>query len=138
MEKHWNLTDDVFEKQFKSKTLDPLWFTHEAHLRLAWIHIQKYGIAKAHKTVAKQIHQYTIKLGASDKFHATLTAAAVNTVYHFMLKDSEASFKNLIATYPRLKYDFKTLLHCHYTSEVLFSERAKHKVLAPDLLAYDR
>ena len=37
MEQHYTLTDNEFEKQFQTSSLDPAIFTHEAHLRLAWI-----------------------------------------------------------------------------------------------------
>jgi hypothetical protein len=38
MEKHLELTDLEFEANFKNCSLNPDIFSHEAHLRLAWIH----------------------------------------------------------------------------------------------------
>jgi hypothetical protein len=42
-ELHFSLTDIEFENQFENGTLKPELFSHEAHVRLAWIHIKKYG-----------------------------------------------------------------------------------------------
>ena len=47
MEPHYALSDPEFEKQFESAVLDPKFFSHEAHLRLAWIHVTKYGVERA-------------------------------------------------------------------------------------------
>lgn len=38
MKTHHQLNDQQFEEQFQNCTFDPTLFTHEAHLRLAWIH----------------------------------------------------------------------------------------------------
>ena len=43
IEKHYQLSDEEFEQQFQNCLLSPVLFTHEAHLRLAFIHILKYG-----------------------------------------------------------------------------------------------
>ncbi len=44
MEEHFYLTDIQFERQFANCSLNPELFSHEAHLRLAWLHISKYGL----------------------------------------------------------------------------------------------
>jgi hypothetical protein len=43
-EKHLDLSDNEFEKQFINCELSPDIFSHEAHLRLAWINIKKMGL----------------------------------------------------------------------------------------------
>ena len=58
IEKHFKLGDDEFEKAFETCTLDPLLFTHEAHLRLAHIHIQKYGRLNAIENIRYQLKNY--------------------------------------------------------------------------------
>ena len=88
------LSDKEFEAQFESGVLPPGLFTHEAHIRLAWIHIDKYGIDKAISNIVQQIQSYTAKLGVTDKFNKTLTIAAVRAVYHFMLKSNSSDFQH--------------------------------------------
>ena len=137
MQNHFKLSDQQFEEAFKSFVLSPSLFTHEAHLRLAWIHITKYGIDKALETVPNQISQFVENLGARDKYNHTLTIAAIKAVYHFTLKSRSIDFPNFIKIFPRLKYHFKDLLACHYTVDIFNNELAKVEYLAPDLLPFD-
>jgi hypothetical protein len=52
MNSHFELSDELFEEQFQNCQLNPALFNHEAHLRLAWIHITKYGIDKAIENIS--------------------------------------------------------------------------------------
>ena len=137
MEKHHTLTDTEFERQFANCTLDPALFSHEAHLRLAWIHISKYGVDKAIKNVCDQIQAFATANGADGKYHVTLTVAAVRAVYHFVLKSTSTDFAGFIAEFPRLKFQFKELLDCHYSMNLFKSELAREVYLEPDLAPFD-
>ena len=137
MENHFKLSDSEFEEQFENCKLDPSIFSHEAHLRLAWIHIKNYGIEKAIQNVQAQLQNFVNHVGAKDKYNVTLTIAAVKAVYHFMLKSESDNFKDFIEEFPRLKHNFKELLNCHYGIDILNSERAKAKFLEPDLIPFD-
>src|SRR5688572_21591954 len=106
MEKHFELTDIDFEHQFSTCSLDPKIFSHEAHLRLAWIHIYKYGIDKALENVTTQLQKFVDSLGARDKYNTTVTISAVRAVYHFMLKSNTDNFQTFITSNPRLKNNF--------------------------------
>jgi hypothetical protein len=137
MDSHFMLTDSEFENQFGSCALDPAIFSHEAHLRLAWIHISKYGIENAIKNICSQLQNYVKHLGASDKYNETLTIAATRAVYHFMLKSESNSFGSFIEAHPRLKHNFKELMFAHYSTNIFTSERAKKEYLEPELLPFD-
>jgi hypothetical protein len=137
MRDHFSLTDDIFERQFADCSFDPELFTHEAHLRLAWIHIRKYGIDQAIRNICSQIRQYTISLGATDKYNETVTIAGIRAVYHFMLKSETETFSDFIAGNPRLKFNFKELLGLHYNTNIFISDKAKKTYLEPELLPFD-
>ena len=137
MQDHYNLTDEVFEQQFRDCSLDPSTFSHEAHLRLAWIHIQKYGIQQALTNIQTQLKNFVKHLGAEDKYNTTLTIAAVKAVYHFMLKSPSTSFKDFIQENPRLNFAFKSLIESHYSFDVFENENAKHQFLEPDVSPFD-
>ncbi len=137
MEHHYQLSDNEFEKSFSQKTLNPKWFSHEAHLRLAWIHIRKYGFEKATVNLCNQIEAFAQNLGANDKFNKTLTIAAVSAVYHFIKKSHVVDFQQFIKEEPRLKNQFSDLMKAHYSLDILKSERAKREFLAPDLIPFD-
>lgn len=137
MEKHFNLTDTEFEEQFENGSLDPALFCHEAHLRLAWIHLKKYGKEKAVQNICSQLVNYVNMLGASGKYNKTLTVAAINAVYHFMQRSGADNFEKFIAEFPRLKYNFKDLMAAHYKKDIYTSALAKKEFLQPDLLPFD-
>ena len=137
MEKYFILCDSEFEKQFINCKLNPAAFTHEAHLRLAWINIDRYGIDQAEKNIQNQLKKFVVFVGAKDKFNMTLTLAAIKAVYHFMLKSNSDNFKDFITEFPRLKSNFKELMYCHYGFDIYNSEKAKTEFLEPDLVPFD-
>lgn len=136
MEDHFILSDNEFEQQFESCKFNPSMFNHEAHLRLAWIHINTYGIDKALENVQLQLQNFVAHVGAKDKYNVTLTVAAVKAVHHFMLKSQSSNFKDFIEEFPRLKYNFNDLMGFHYGIDVFNSTEAKAKYLEPDLLPF--
>jgi len=137
MKTHHQLTDATFEKQFANCELSPSLFNHEAHLRLAWMYINKYGIEEALHKVQSQLLNFVTHVGATDKYNKTLTIAAVKTVYHFTLKSKAATFQHFMLEFPRLQNNFKDLLAAHYSFDVFTLEAAKKSYIAPDILPYD-
>ncbi len=137
MEKHFELTDSEFEYQFSDHSLHASLFTHEAHLRLAWIHIRKYGLDRAIDNITTQLRGYVITQGVSDKYNQTVTIAAVRAVYHFMLRSGNDDFARFITRHSRLKYHFKELMSFHYITNIFKSVEAKEKYLEPELVPFD-
>lgn len=137
MKDHFQYSDETFEALFASNKLEPSLFNHEAHLRLAWIHITKYGCEQAVVNVCEQIESYAHHLGAGDTYNRTVTMAAVRAVFHFTLKNDINDFREFINAYPRLKTNLKALLSQHYGIDIFNSEIAKSIFLQPDLLPFD-
>lgn len=137
MHNHFQLTNVQFEQQFQQCTLNPALFNHEAHLRLAWIHIKNYGRETAIQNICSQLVRFTASVGAADKYNKTLTVAAVKAVHHFMQRSSSETFYDFITEYPRLKFNFKELMAAHYKKDIYQSEKAKKEFLEPDLLPFD-
>ncbi len=136
MERHRKLKDTEFERQFADSTLNPTLFTHEAHLRLAWIHINTYGMDAACTNISDQIMKFATKHGDPDKFNKTVTIAAIKAVNHFTQRSGSNNFQDFIEEFPRLKYNFKTLLDCHYGFDIFNSTTARKEYLEPDLLPF--
>ncbi|MEL6719014.1 MAG: hypothetical protein AAFP82_09885 [Bacteroidota bacterium] len=137
MEKHFELTNAEFEQQFASCELDPSFFSHEAHLRLAWIHIHKYGLEQAKKNIQEQLQNFVAHVGAKDKYNRTLTVAAIHAVSHFMQLSKADNFPEFIAEFPQLKSEFKALIATHYSFDVFNSAKAKTHFLVPDLMPFE-
>ncbi len=136
MQNHFELVDTEFEVQFSNCTLDASFFNHEAHLRLAWIHITKYGVNQAISNLDTQLIKYVTSLGARNKYNKTVTIAAVKAVHHFMQKTDSNNFKDFIKEFPRLKTNFKDLLSQHYSIDIYNSENAKSSFFEPNLLPF--
>ena len=132
------LSDLEFESAFESCNMLPSQFTHEAHLRLAWIHINKYGIEVAQRNITSQLLRFVKHLGAEEKYNETVTIAAIKTVNHFMRRSPESSFYELLKAFPRMKNNFKGLLSAHYSFDLFDNSLAKASFLEPDLLPYDQ
>lgn len=133
MKSHRVLSDKELVEQFESCSLDPNLFDHEAHLRLAWIHIKNDGVTMASKNIQDQLQKFVTHVGAQDKYHATVTVAAIEAVNHFMKKSSSETFEKFLAQNPQLKNNLKELLNSHYSYDILQSSEAKLSFLEPDV-----
>ncbi|MEO8110092.1 MAG: hypothetical protein ABI594_08675 [Ginsengibacter sp.] len=111
MEQHFTLTDNEFEKQFQNCLLDPAIFTHEAHLRLAWIHIRKYGADIAIGNIRLQLQNFVDNLGARNKYNETVTIAAVKAVFILCLNQRQITLKILLRKIQGLKIILKSSWH---------------------------
>jgi hypothetical protein len=133
---HFQLSDDEFELQFQNATLNPKLFSHEAHLRLAWIHINKYGLETAYLNICNQIKQFDALYDDGRKYNHTMSIAAVHIVNHFMQMTNELSFSEFIIRYPRLKTNFSDLLYAHYSPDIIKNQDSKYSYLEPDRLPF--
>lgn len=136
MNSHLQLNDLDLEKQFENCTLDPELFVHEAHLRLAWIHVRKYGLAQAEKNLCKQISKFDKTFGDGTKFNLTVTVASAKVIDHFKQKTLANTFPEFIAEFPRLKSNFKDILAFHYGKDIFKNEKAKKFYLELDVLLF--
>jgi len=137
MKNHYTLTDAQFEREFADAVLDPAVFTHEAHLRLAWIHLNKYGLETAIENIVQQLKRYTTAVGAADKYNETVTIAAVYAVQHFKIRSTHTDFATFLSENSQLKTNFKDLLHTHYQTDIFRSAHARTTFLEPELLPFD-
>ena len=135
---HLDLSDEQFEHMFQTASLDPVLFNHEAHLRLAWIHLKNYGLQNAIINITTQLRNFVLLLGAGEKYHHTLTVAAIKMVDHFMAKSDTDNFPDFINQFPRLKTNFKDLLGQHYSAAAISDPDARLKFLEPDILVFTK
>ncbi|MEQ9231751.1 MAG: hypothetical protein RIF46_13800 [Cyclobacteriaceae bacterium] len=133
---HWELTDEDLETKFQDHSLNAGYFSHEAHIRLAYIHLQKYGPDQAEKNMSEQIKSYALAKGAKDKYNETVTIAAVKTVDHFMRKANSTDFKEFSLEFPRLFTNFKDVLEQHYGFDIFRNPDAKKQFMEPDLAPF--
>ncbi len=133
MEQHYQLTDSEFANRFADGTLEPKWFTHLGHLRLAWILLRRHGLPRAEALICRQIQDFDQMHGDGTKFNYTVTVAAMRAVHHFMQRSLAVDFPTFIAEFPALRSNLKGLLATHYSVDIFSDSRAKHRWLEPDL-----
>ena len=129
MEKHWRFSDAIYEQKFREGKFPPLYFSHEAHLRLAYIHLEKYGLRQSIENMCTQIYDFAIKYGATMKFNATVTYASLQIMYHYMNKGESDNFSDLMKEFPHLLKDFKSEIQKYYSWDVFRSPEAKAKAI---------
>jgi len=117
-EQHRLLSDTTFLSAFQTGELDPVLFSHEAHLRLAWLYVRIYGLEDAICRITEALFSYVTKVGASDKFDLPLTVTAVKIVNDFVLKSSSKNFFEFIAAYPDLMLNFKGLVERYHQNNL--------------------
>jgi N-formylglutamate deformylase len=131
-----HISDAALLQEIASGRLNPEIFTHEAHLRLAWILIRSRGVESAVKDVATLIKKYVEQLGVGHKYNHTVTVAAVYAVDHFIRKREIGSFQTFIETYPQLLTNFKDLLQSHYSIDIFHSKHAQTTFIEADLQGF--
>lgn len=136
MPSHYDLSDAEFASQFASCTLVPQLFNHEAHLRLAWIHISDAGVDQAAENLCRQIRTFDATCDDGTNFNTTVTVAAVKTVHHFMQRSDTTRFSDFIQENPKLLSAFKSLIATHYSYDIFSDPAAKHTYIEPDLAPF--
>jgi len=133
---HRKLSDKEFEEAFANKTLKPGWFTHEAHIRLAYIHISKYGYEQALANIRFQIRAFAENLGIYDKYHDTVTIVAVLMTAEAMEQATETDFLSFIEGSGYYLLNFKALLEEHYSYNLFKDHASREAWVLPDLKAF--
>lgn len=137
MEQHLLLSDEDLLEKLSKGTLDRSVFTHQAHLRVSYIYLKRYGVLGAIINVQEQIKKYISFLGLEDKYHTTLTVAAIHVVHAFMAKSTSDNFTDFMAEFPELQNNFKGLIEQHYGFDIFKSAEARTTFIAPDLQSFE-
>jgi hypothetical protein len=125
-------SDLEFQRAFESGQVPPGDFNHLAHLRLAYVYIAQGGVQHAEQMMRESLLEFLLANGIPrEKFHETLTRAWLMAVAHFMSRQSSESFPEFIGNSQPL-LDTKVML-THYSSEALFSDRARAAFVEPDI-----
>lgn len=126
--------DKQFLARFEALTLEPGAFDHQAHLRLAYLCLVLDGLEPAVQRVGRGIRAFAAKVGASDKYHQTITEALVRVMGLRLARQPGADWSAFLAANPDLLHQAKELLLRHYSPERLFSAEARTRFLGPDRL----
>lgn len=127
------LPDDVFVEEFETLSLDPNYFNHRGHLRLAWCYLTWLPLGEAAQRSADSIRRFATHQGQPEKFHVTMTLAFMHIVKDRM-RGAQAGedFNGFCARNPDLLNDARALIGRYYSPGKLDDPAARMAFIAPD------
>jgi hypothetical protein len=124
------MLDDDFLRAFLEHRLSPEEFDHRAHVRAAWLLLNRYPVEHAIEQMCSGILQLATRFGAREKYNRTLTEAVIRVMA--ASPNIHASWEQFTRTHPRLMGNVRELLAEHYSHERLYSPAAKETFVIPD------
>ncbi|MCY1018451.1 hypothetical protein [Pyxidicoccus sp. MSG2] len=126
------LTDADFLAAVEAATFPGADFRHREHVRLAWLCLREHGFESGLERVRGLIQRYAAALGATGKYHETLTRAWAELVQVGLdAAPGLTSFEAFLEARPELTDS--RLLDRHYRKETLDSQAARAGWVAPDV-----
>jgi hypothetical protein len=127
--------DETLWKAFGDCSLSSADWTHEAHLRIAFLHARRYALDEAHLRLRAGIIRLNERHGLIETsgrgYFETLTRVWLVLVADARARSGATSSRELLERCPEL-YD-RRLPSRHYSNEMLASVRARSIFVAPDL-----
>jgi hypothetical protein len=115
--------------RFEARTLTE--FHHRHHIELTWLYLRRDGVEAGTRQVKGGIQALAAELGASEKYHETLTQFWIDQVAAAVTSGRFATFAAFVEACPEL-FD-KGYVARFYRPETLASAAAKSGWVAPDL-----
>ena len=121
--------DREFVEAFEACTLPPAQFPHRAHVRLAWLYLREHPLLETLTRYSHGIRRYATSLGASAKYHETITWAYLFLIHERMQLAACETFEDFANANEDL---FGPVLDRYYSRETLGSDLARTTFVLPD------
>jgi hypothetical protein len=126
-----SLTDAEFLRLFESATLPKKQWTHEAHLRMAYLYLrQTPNIDALLPCIRERIQAYNLAQSNKNGYHETITVAFLHIVQARMRSGNAQTFLVFKAENPGIFQS--TYLGRHYSEAILFAPEARLTFIPPD------
>lgn len=141
------MSDDEFLSRFEACSLERSQWTHESHVRMAWLYLVRFPLTESIQVIRNGIKRLNASFRAAeaansekneqgvpakpDSYHETITVAFSRLIAARMI-DSE-SFAGFRDRNPDLFDRSLSALHSFYAKERLNSDEARQEFLEPDL-----
>lgn len=125
------MSDDDFLAAFEACTIPKADWTHEAHVRMAWLYLSRLPFPTAVQNARSGISKYNRSLGNTAGYHDTVTVAAV-TVIGSRMTDGE-SYPAFRTRNPDLFANLMGVLRRYYSEDRIKSPEAVAEFIEPDL-----
>jgi hypothetical protein len=128
---HSDLSNQQFLQQIETVTINPELFTHEAHIRMAWLYLNKFDHETALQQISSAIKGIDAKYAGGVKYHHTITLVFANTMAALMKGSTHNTWQEFVDLNAGLSIS-KKFLGDYYSDELLYSDEAKTQFIAPD------
>jgi hypothetical protein len=122
------MNDRDFVAALESCSLPSEQFDHRAHVRLAWLYLTDQPLLEALPRFITSLKRYAGSLGASGKYHETITYAFVFLIHERMMGSAATTFEEFAAANEDL---FGPILQSYYPKETLASPLARETFILP-------
>ncbi|MEM7051225.1 MAG: hypothetical protein AAF604_16265 [Acidobacteriota bacterium] len=129
------MNDEQLLAAFEAGELDAESFDHQAHLRIAWLLLRRWPLAKALDRLGDGLRRLTASVGMPEAYHETVTWAYAFLIRERMDRGAHATFEEFRDAYPELMRRSPSLLRDYYSETTLDSEAARRTFRLPDRAA---
>jgi hypothetical protein len=127
-----SLTNEELLRQFTDTSLPTELFDHRQHVRTAWLHIQRDGMPRAIDSFSDNLIRFANAKGAHGLFHVTITWAYLLLIHERQQQCRAADWESFATHNPDLLTWKPSILDRYYTSDLLWSDRARRGFVMPD------
>ncbi len=133
------MTDDEFLEAFEECRIPKEFWTHEAHVRMAWLYLRRRPLDEVIPFVRLAIQRYNASLGNTEGYHETITLAYLILIDARIDRgSSEQTFAAFSRAFPSLLDRNLSVLLEHHSHDLLFSSEAIRGFVEPDLVPLPR
>lgn len=132
------MNDTDFLARFEDCTLPPAEFNHRGHVRVAWIYLQRHPFDEAVRRTCEGIRRYATSLGASGKFHWTMSESMMHLLRSAGADERSVGFDEFLVRNEGLLSDARGRIARHYSDARLASAEARERFVDPDLVPLPR
>ncbi|MFP6616346.1 MAG: hypothetical protein VCB26_08075 [Candidatus Hydrogenedentota bacterium] len=131
------MTDDEFIRVFEAAMVPHDGWTHEAHIRMAWIYCtREQSLSMAITKAGEGIRRLNEANGVEPElYHETVTGAFMRLV-SLRIPELEGDWPQFRDAHPELFDKESPILHRHYSKATLESEAARVAFVAPDKTSF--
>ena len=127
------MSDAALLAAFEFCTLPKAAWTHEAHIRTAWIYLTTRSYDDALAALRNGIPKYNRSLGNTTGYHDTITVAFTRLIAGRILASPDDDFAEFRTRHADLFAKSPSPLALHYSKERLASPEAVASFVEPDI-----
>lgn len=127
-----DLSDERLVAQFEDGTLPVDAFSHRAHVRTAWIYVQRHGMPDAIAAFSRALRHFAVVKGKPGLYHETITWAYLLLIAERVATTPGQTWDEFARDNSDLLAWKPSVLDRYYTEATLWSDHARAHFVMPD------